>query len=86
MYSNSNIDNKIRGIIFCINLNSNTEKSSHISIESQAPEWFWRERCSGMNKDRNHVYSGVKLSKQDRKLRMCVCFSEGGRRSSPTSI
>ena len=45
MYSTSNIDNKISGIIFCINLKSNNEKSSHISIESQAPKNFLRELC-----------------------------------------
>ena len=84
MYSKSYIDNKIRGIISCLNLNSNSEKSSHISIENQAPEWFLGGAVLG-NKDRKHVYSGVKLSKQDRKLHMCVCFLEGGHRSSPTS-
>ena len=84
MHSNNNIDKKIKGIIFCVNLNSNSEKSGHISIESQAPKRFLAGAVLG-NKDRNHVYLGVKLSKQDRKLRLCVCFKEGGHRSSPTS-
>ena len=48
MHSNSNIDNKIRGIIFCINLHSNGEKSSHISIEVRHQNVFWRELCLGI--------------------------------------
>ena len=66
MYSNSNIDNKIRGIIFGIILNSNNEKSSHISIESQAPKWFLAGAVLG-NKDRNHVYSGGEAVKTRQK-------------------
>ena len=62
MYSKSYIDKKIRGIISCINLNSNNDKSNHISIEIQAPKWLLASAVLG-NKDRNHVYSGVKLSK-----------------------
>ena len=84
MYSSNNIENKISGIIFCSNLNSNNEKSGHISITSQAPKWFLAGAVLG-NKDRNHAYSGVKLSKQDKKLHTCVCFLAGGHRSSPTS-
>ena len=73
MYRKSCIDNKIRGIISCMNLNSNNEKSSHVSIKNQAPKCVLVGVVLG-NKDRNHVSSGVKLSKQDRKLHMCVCF------------
>ena len=40
MNSNTYIDKKIRGIICCLNLNRNDDKSSHISIESQAPKRF----------------------------------------------
>ena len=52
MYSKSYIDNKIRGIISCINLNGNNGKSSHISIENQAPKWFSAGAVLGY-KDRN---------------------------------
>ena len=35
------------------------------------------------NKERNHVYSEVKLSKQDRELHMRVCFLEGATAAAP---
>ena len=84
MYIKSYIDKKITGIISCINLNSNSEKSSHISIERHAPKLFLAGAVLGC-KGRNHVYSGVKLSKQDGELHMRVWFLEGGHRSSPIS-
>ena len=77
MYSNSNIDNKIKGIIFCLNLNSNNEKSSHISLESQAPKWFLAGAVLG-NKDRNHVYSGGEAVKTRQKTFACVLASFKG--------
>ena len=48
MYSKGYINKKISGIITCIRLNSNSDKSGHISIESQAPKWFWLELCLGI--------------------------------------
>ena len=49
MYSKNYIDKKIRGIISCITLNNDIDKTSHISIEIQTPKMlFWLELCLGI--------------------------------------